>query len=528
MLKTRLRHILAALALTLGPSLSEAVNLDSLLIVSIGGRTALERLATVDNYRTEGTVSINGQQGTFVSVYAKPDRVYFELSLGSVSIVHAYDGQVAWQRDFNGVTSRLEGFEKRELLGQAYFQSYSFLFDDRMPGGREYRGTAVIDGRTCHEIALVPLNTDTVLVYLDVETGLQRLMISWLDNTQTRTTADDYRDVSGIRIPFFSRAEIVGAPLVLEFSVGRVLFDQPLDDALFRQPAAGQVDFRFPADVRSVTVPFDFSFGHIYVTGTVNGRKRARFILDSGASANVFHEPILSDLNLPSVGSLPAKGIGGYREVTLVRIDSVNIGPLTLLDQVAGAVNLEGIGRAGSDGTPFGGVLGFDFLSRFPVLIDYAGRQLTVYEPGSRELPAGGSEVPFHLTMHVPTIEARLVGTEGDFLIDLGSPFGVMVHAPFVERHNLDQQLQDIRPISRTLSGLGGSVKGRSAYAASFAFGDVRVESLRVLLPEGGEGISGSEELAGSIGNLLLEQFRVLFDFGNNRLIFYERAESAK
>ena len=47
------------------------------------------------------------------------------------------------------------------------------------------------------------------------------------------------------------------------------------------------------------------------------------------------------------------------------------------------------------------------------------------------------------------------------------------------------------------------------------------VQSLKVLIPEFSGGLAGSEELAGNIGNLLLENFSVLFDYGNSRLIFY-------
>jgi hypothetical protein len=174
------------------------------------------------------------------------------------------------------------------------------------------------------------------------------------------------------------------------------------------------------------------------------------------------------------------------------------------------------------DTIPFGGVLGFDFLSRFPVMIDYANRVLTVYDPESFELPEGGSEVSFHLTMQVPTIEAELVGLKGDFLVDLGNAFGLVLHRGFVEEYGLDSLLGDVQPLSRSIAGVGGTVRGSSAFAASFAFGDIRIHSLRVVLPEEGEGLTGSEELAGNIGNLLLENFRLLFDYNNSRLVFYE------
>jgi len=68
---------------------------------------------------------------------------------------------------------------------------------------------------------------------------------------------------------------------------------------------------------------------------------------------------------------------------------------------------------------------------------------------------------------------------------------------------------------------VGGGIAGKSAYAASFALGGLRLTDLRVILPESGGGLSGSVELAGNIGNLLLGQFRVLFDYAAQSLVFY-------
>ena len=55
-----------------------------------------------------------------------------------------------------------------------------------------------------------------------------------------------------------------------------------------------------------------------------------------------------------------------------------------------------------------------------------------------------------------------------------------------------------------------------------FKIGDILIRSLRVILPEDSTGLSGSEEIDGNIGNLLLENFRVLFDYKRYRVIFYD------
>jgi hypothetical protein len=60
--------------------------------------------------------------------------------------------------------------------------------------------------------------------------------------------------------------------------------------------------------------------------------------------------------------------------------------------------------------------------------------------------------------------------------------------------------------------------------ADSLRIGDIRIDSLRVIIPETSGGLAGSEELAGNIGNRVLENFRLLLDYGSRQVIFYPPA----
>jgi hypothetical protein len=124
--------------------------------------------------------------------------------------------------------------------------------------------------------------------------------------------------------------------------------------------------------------------------------------------------------------------------------------------------------------------------------------------------------------MQIPTIEADLIGIKGRFLVDLGNALGLILHHEFVRANDLVNRLDDLRELPAAIGGIGGGTAGRSAYASTFAFGDVRISNLRVVMPDSGAGLTGSVKLAGNIGNLVLSQFRVLFDYDGQRLVFYE------
>ncbi|MCP4684632.1 MAG: clan AA aspartic protease [bacterium] len=518
--------VLVGGAISLAAS-AKAFDLDSLLTRSVGGETAVERLENVSSIEVTGRLLLNGQPGTCEVYVVLPDKMYFSIDFGAFSLVQAYDGHTAWQRDHNGAINILSGYERQELISQTYLAAYAYLLSDGMPGTAEASGLEQFDSAMYYKVTLMPLDKDTLYGFFDVETGRLARTVSFIDNLETVTLTDDYRLVEGVYVSGHSFSSGTGAPITSELFADNIAFDTDVDPRIFSPPVDMVKDWRFPEGVDSVVIPFDFERGHIYVTVVVDGQKKLRLILDSGASANIFHPPAIEDLGLEVVGSLAAKGIGGYDEVNLVKTDSIVIGDLALYQQVAGAMNVHGIGR-GSGGVPFGGVLGYDFLSRFPLLVNYETKTITVYSPVDFVPEKGGAEVPFRMTMQIPTVEADLNGIKGDYIVDLGNAFGLIIHRDFFDSNRLDRILDNFEDLPHNLRGVGGGVGGRTAYAASFAFGDIRVNSLRVMIPETSEGLSGSSELAGNIGNMLLQQFSVLFDYPSQRLIFYDSEVAEK
>jgi len=503
-----------------GPS--AGFNLDSLLAKSVGGEEAVARLRAVTTMYADGTALLNDLPGSFEMYVALPNRICQRISLGPMTVTQVFDGRDAWQQDQNGMVSELSGYEERTLINLVYIQTYSYVFDDRVPGGREYLGEEDRNGRRCHKVAFFPMFIDTLYSYFDVESGYQLYDVIYMDNLEVETEYRGHQSHEGVVVAFSSRATVPMAGVSAEMTVETLAFNARVDPAVFTRSASA-VDYRFPVGVDSVSVPFRFVAGNIYVQARLNGRLLT-FLLDSGSSINVFHQPALDGLDLPVAGRLPVAGLAGYDMVGLVETDSVLIGGLALYSQVGGVLDLSSIALRRVSDHPLGGILGYDFLSRFPILVDYDSETLTVYEPEGFRPPPAGYAVPFQLTLQVPTIDAELVGFSGRYLVDLGNAYGLIVNSEFCRRHGLLERLDDVTDLPKVIGGIGGAVRGKSAYAATFSFGDIRMTDLRIILPDSGRGLSGSVELAGNIGNLLLSQFRVMFDYRGQRLIFYEKA----
>jgi len=495
-------------------------NLDDLLARSVGGGAAVEKLSHISTFYMAGRVLLNGMSGRFEQYVAVPDKTRFEMTFASFSIVQGFDGHLAWQQDHNGMVNELSGYEKNTLLSQVYFLTYSPLFEDRMPGGREYLGTEERNGEIFHKVAFYPLHHDTVFSFFDLQTSLQRYDVLYLDNLETVTEYLGHTVHEGVTMALTSRTTALAAQITAELTVDTIAFNAEFDQSIFLRPQP-HIDYRFPEGSDTVRIPFTFLDGHIYVPAEVNGMRYV-FILDSGASSNFFNRAVQDELGLPAVGSMAAIGVAGYYEIALVRTDSVVIGDLVLLAQVGGSLDFTAIGRNWIGDIPFGGLLGYDFLSRFPVLIDYESRALTIYNPDNFNLQPGGVAIPFELTMQIPTVEAKLVGLQGRFLVDLGNAFELIIHDDFREKHDLESRLTEVRDISQTVGGVGGGVRGKTGLAATFVLGDIQVTDLRVMLPDSAGGLTGSVALAGNIGNLMLQEFRVLFDYSGQRLVLYD------
>ncbi|HWR82351.1 MAG TPA: retropepsin-like aspartic protease [Candidatus Deferrimicrobium sp.] len=520
----RAKLLIAAALLPFGAAVgapAPAFNVDSLFVASIGGPAALDSLKRITAVRSVGEVNLNGLPGRFEQFYLAPDRFYIRVNFGDFNLVQAYDGTTAWKRDQNGQVSTLSGFERRELLSSVYFESFSYLLPGRLDGSDEYLGTVTENGRCLHKVAFYPLNADTILVYFECETGLRTMMRSRLDNIDAETMAGDYRWVAGILLPYHAKTIAAEAGLFVEFQSDTVDLHARVDSNIFAMPSGGAADFRFPPGRSFVEIKFRYHAGHVLVPGLINGRKGV-FILDSGASANMFDKSFADELRLPIVGTLPARGMGGFERVELVKTDSISIGELTLFNQVAGSLDLSLLGRGGEGDTMFGGLLGYDFLSRLPVMVNFKDSLLTVFSPDSFLPLPGGHEMPIHLVMLVPAVTGELDGFSGEFIIDLGNALGLIIHRGFAEANRLQQVLHNVQDNAGLFGGIGGSLPGKTAFASTFRMGDIALDSLRVILPDASEGMAGSEEIAGNIGNLILEHFAVLFDYPRSRVIFYD------
>ena len=504
---------------------SFAINIDSLLIKSVGGEKALESIKRLSTIHIKGSANMNKLYGTYEYYFKMPDKFYTSYTFPSFSMVQAYDGKMCWIKDLNGQIANISGIEKQEMLKSLYLNSYSYLSSDSLNSNVIYIKDTIIQNRNSHQLAFILFENDTMFAYFDAKSGLRKLFTSRIDQIITENHEYSYEQIDNINFPSYIHSIIKAANFSMKFYTEEITLNEQVNDQIFLKPDTQIVDYYFPSDKDKIEIDFQYLFGHIRLPAVINGKLRVWMILDSGAASNIFNKKAVDSLKLETVGSLPAMGISGFEEVKLLQTDSIQIGSLTLFNQVAGAMNLEQMDRLFKTGDFFGGILGYDFLSRFPVMVDYTRKKLIVFNPNKFSPPSGGTEVPFDLTMQIPTIKGSVNGVKGDFIVDLGNAFGLVLHQKFVESNRLDETISNLLEDKNMIGGVGGSLSGKRGTIDKFTMGQITLENQAVVLPETSVGLTGSEQISGNIGNQLLQNFLVLFDYNNSRLIFYNNEE---
>jgi PDZ domain len=174
------------------------------------------------------------------------------------------------------------------------------------------------------------------------------------------------------------------------------------------------------------------------------------------------------------------------------------------------------------------GILGYDFLSRFPFTIDYVGGWLTFWKPGSYQPVSQEREVPIEFDGTSILVPVRINGEDaGPFQLDTGNGgFCAVHHAKLA--HPLDPKNKNGRVLLYE-HGLEYGTGSASAYVthADLTVGigaeSVTWKSAPVYVLNLDDPHASSVGGLGNIGNSWLRHFRITFDYGNSELHLLQR-----
>jgi hypothetical protein len=171
------------------------------------------------------------------------------------------------------------------------------------------------------------------------------------------------------------------------------------------------------------------------------------------------------------------------------------------------------------------GILGYDFISRFVIKVDYANRVMAIFDPAAFNYSGKGQILGMPLRSNKPMIRASVEGKfSGMWQVDIGAGNCDFMY-PFAERSGFLER----QGIERTSVDAGGMCTDRDVQFKSFELGGFAIERPIISFPTAN--VSGGfrdTESVGNLGNDILRHFIVWFDYGNQRMILEKGADFSK
>jgi hypothetical protein len=476
---------------------------------------------------TKAKLTTSGLSGTAESwedTLAGRSLTRFEL--GPVKGAEGFDGKVPWSQDASGQARAEEGADARlREVDSAYRRTMAYWYPERWPGTVEDAGERAEGGRIFRVVRITPKDGRAFEIWLDASTFLfDRVVEKAALETQT-TYFSDYREVSGVKVPFATRASNGETRYDQFFSVEKVEINVPLEEGMFSMPTTAPRDFAISGGRTSTTVPFTLVNGHIYLQVRLDGKGPFEFLCDTGG-ANIVTPEVAKSLGLESAGTLQGRGVGEKSEdVGLTKVKSLQVGEVTLCDQVFYVSPLADLAKA--EGLSPQGLIGYEVFKRFVVTVDYENDRLTLTLPPAFSYGGAGTVVPFTFNNRIPQVEGEIDGIPGRFDIDTGSRSSLTILAPFAEKHGLKEKY-GAKVKAVTGWGVGGPARGLIVRAGELKLGGVTVRGPVADLSLQKRGAFVDPYVAGNVGAGVLQRFNIVFDYGKQQLIFEPNANFSR
>jgi hypothetical protein len=280
------------------------------------------------------------------------------------------------------------------------------------------------------------------------------------------------------------------------------------------QPVVAQEEF-VPAPAKLLTsFPFrQFTGGVVLVRAQIgNYPDTLNFILDTGSGGISLDSTTCERLKVKSVPSdRTIRGIAGIRTVRFIYNMQLHLPHLTV-DSLNFHVNDYEI-LTSAYGEQIDGIMGFSFLSRYIVKIDYDSSRIQVYSKGSFKYPRGGFLLrPILSTLPIQT--AR-VHDEKDinsrFYFDTGAGLCLLLSTDFVEDSALLSKKR--KPVMTQGEGLGGKMEMKLTTIRDFRLGPYRFKKVPTYIFDDAFNVTAYPYLGGLIGNDILRRFNVIINY---------------
>jgi len=424
---------------------------------------------------------------------------------GGFQVASGFDGVTAWSRDRSGGSHRLNAAFAVEL---ARSESWIARRGWCRAAGADITPTGhrTDMGHSYSVYRVVPKGGAPIDLWIDAASGFPyRVVEQQAESHLVRTWSDWRRFPGGVRVARVERVEYPEDEAAETLTFAKIA---PARGEAFAIPAPPR-DFEILGAAQSTTVPYEADVDRVFVPVSVDGHGPFLFEFDTGGHL-ILTSDAAAGLGLKPMGAFSSTG-GGQAVIKagFVQVHEIRIGDAVIRDQPVKVLPLSSNERGPR--LPRAGILGLELLERFAVHLDRRGHTMTL-TPLARFRHSGpGTPLPLAFMEDAPLTAGAFEGESGNFELDTGNSGPAIVEGLWATKHGFADRLS--HGAAAIGNGVGGSYSEVTSRAA-LALGPFSLPN--ELVSYVGIAARGSEsvqDLAGNLGEPVLSQFDVTFDY---------------
>lgn len=170
------------------------------------------------------------------------------------------------------------------------------------------------------------------------------------------------------------------------------------------------------------------------------------------------------------------------------------------------------------------GILGEPLFETYVVQIDYAKHVVRLFDPRKYSIQGKRHIIPIWVHNRTPFMTGTIAKMDGNLLdarllIDTGADIPLSLNHPFVVKNGLP----DVPGTEATKStGTGGITRGIFGHIKELKFEKIKASNVPTFFSMSTKGQRASDKYDGAIGNYLLVNFLVTFDYPHKQIVLQD------
>ena len=275
-----------------------------------------------------------------------------------------------------------------------------------------------------------------------------------------------------------------------------------------------------PPDARFITkVPFFQLSGGIIILKAQFDQfaDSLNFVLDTGSGGISLDSSTAEKLKIPMQQSDKSiRGIAGVKKVSFAYNHTLSM-PGIQVKQLDFHINNYEL-LTSVYGVKIDGIIGYSFLRRYIVHLDFDKRFMEVYAPGRYKYPKGGQLLRPNFST-LPLMQATVQDSKtflNRFIFDTGAGLCFLLSRDYVEDSSVFKSKRKF--FLTQAEGLGGKKQMEIAVMKSIKIGNYKFKNVPVHVFEDDYNVTNYPTLGGLIGNDLLRRFNIILNYPEQRI----------